>query len=200
MSIITLEKSKLIEELHNEFHVPKHVIDHMKKVAYVCEILGKAMIKKKKKVNMEMLTAAAMLHDVLRVSDFRTIDIKSFKQKISKEDMKIWAALRKKYGKIGHEKAMAKILCKIGEKDLANLVAKHDFWRIDHLKGWEEKILYYADKRVEKDKVVSLKKRFEEGRKRNARKKDNNDLRMEIEKKAFLLEKEFIKIFGKLPI
>jgi len=95
---------------------------------------------------------------------------------------------------------MERILLEIGEKKLANLVRKHDFWRIDHLKDWEEKILYYADKRVEADKIVSLEKRFEEGRKRNAREDDDHNLRGNIENKAHKLEEDFIKVLGGLPI
>ena len=33
---------------------------------------------------------------------------------------------------------------------------------------WEEKLLYYADKRVMHDKIVPLKERLAEGHKRNA--------------------------------
>ena len=49
--------------------------------------------------------------------------------------------------------------------EIANLVKKHDFFAIDNLNTWEEKIMYYADKRVDGDNVVSLKKRFKEGNK-----------------------------------
>lgn len=186
--------------MHDRFRVPKHVIAHMEKVAYVCEVLAKALVEKGEKIDVNILVAAALLHDVLRVCDFRKMNEKSFRQKISKEDRLTWKILRKKYGHIGHEKAMEKILLEMGEKELANLVSKHDFWRIDHLKGWEEKILYYADKRVEADKIVSLKERFKKGVKRNAKKDDDQNLRKNTEKKTFELEKSFMKIFGKLPI
>ena len=65
-----------------------------------------------------------------------------------------------------HEAAMAKFLSNQGEKKLATLVKKHGFFSIDDLKTWEEKILYYADKRVDHDQIVGLKKRFLEGRRR----------------------------------
>ena len=68
---------------------------------------------------------------------------------------------------MGHIKAIAQILTKRGEDEVANLVTKHGFFEIDNLNTWEEKIMYYADKRVDGEKIVSLEKRFREGRKRN---------------------------------
>jgi hypothetical protein len=49
---------------------------------------------------------------------------------------------------------------------MANLVEKHDFSQIDNLKTLEEKILYYADKRVYENKIVSLQTRIDESRKK----------------------------------
>ncbi|MEK7085852.1 MAG: hypothetical protein AAB953_02450, partial [Patescibacteria group bacterium] len=77
------------------------------------------------------------------------------------------------------------------------LIAGHGFFSIWKLKTWEEKILYYADKRVDHDKVVDLKKRFEEGRKRNFTPKDDMELVLKTEKEIEKLEKEFVKILGK---
>lgn len=88
-----------------------------------------------------------------------------------------------------HEEKMAEFLKKKGQPKLANLIAKHGFFSIDELKTLEEKILYYADKRVEKNKIVSLAERFKEGRKKYNYKKEEEKYILEIENKINALEK-----------
>ncbi len=183
---------KEILKIYKDFNVPKHVIRHMKKVKEICEILADCFIKKGIKIDKKNLKYAALLHDVLRICDFRDFDPDKFDQKVTKYDIKKWKYLRSKYGKIGHVKAMEQILNKIGEKKLAILVKKHDFFEIDNLHTWEEKIIFYADKRADGDKIVILEKRFKEGRKRNAKNKEEILKAKEIEEKVKKLERELI--------
>lgn len=89
-----------------------------------------------------------------------------------------------------HEKAMAEVLSKMGFKKIANLVLKHDFYKVGELKTWEEKILYYSDKRVEEDGIVELKERFEKGKARNSKPTDDLKKIKETERKVVALEKE----------
>ncbi len=96
-----------------------------------------------------------------------------------------------------HALKMTKFLQKLGERKLARLVLMHDFFNVDRLKTWDEKIIYYADKRVAHDKVVSLHDRFEDGRKRNFKDNKNIEEVLRTEKKAQALEKEITKILGK---
>ncbi len=156
---------KDILKIYSEFKVPKHIIAHMQKVAYVCEFLASGMIKKGFKIDVKSLLEAASLHDVLRLVDC-------------------------------HEKKMARVMRKKGEKKIADLIAKHGFFSIWKLKTWEEKILYYADKRVDHDKIVNLKKRFEEGKKRNFTSEDDMEFVTKTEKEVEKLEKEFAGILG----
>lgn len=186
----TPERSKLIEEIYEKFRVPKHVIAHMQGVKRVAEKLADKLIEKGEKIDKKLLLTAALIHDALRVCDFREFDINHFHEEVRDEDLKIWEGLQEKYGKIGHEKAMSQVLTKMGETQLANIIEKHDFWRIDDLETWEEKILYYADKRVDGAKIVTLEKRFEEGTKRNGRPGEDNELRKAVEAKIYKLEKE----------
>ncbi|MFA6917567.1 MAG: HD domain-containing protein [Candidatus Gracilibacteria bacterium] len=184
---------KKIAKIYKEYHVPKNVINHMKKVAHICSILADKFIKKGAKIDKDLLLNAALLHDALRVCDIKNYNPCKIKKNPTKKDLRVWEALREKYGKIGHERAVTKILKEMGESKLANLILKHDFYLIDKLKTLEEKILYYADKRVDHDKIVTLKKRFKEGRKRNNKPGDNFKLIDSIEKKIFTLEKELKK-------
>lgn len=178
---------KEIRKIYQEFHVPKHIIAHMKMVAKVAKKLARKMNKKGAKIDEETIENAALLHDVVRYIDFK---------KPEASDHECWKNLRKKYRKIGHEKAMAKILQKRGEKILAKLIAKHGFFSVWKLKSIEEKILYYSDKRVDRDKIVTLEVRFSEGKKRNMLPTDDPQLIKATEKKIFELEREFVEILG----
>lgn len=180
---------KEITKIYQEFQVPKHIIAHMKVVAKVANKLAKKIKQKGKKIDEELIENAALLHDVVRYVDFKNI---------KKEDPDCWKNLWEKYHEIGHEKAMAKILQKKGENELAKLIARHGFFSIWKLKTLEEKILYYADKRVDHDKIVPLHARFEEGKKRNMSPEDNPQLIIDTEKKVFELEQELVKILGEI--
>lgn len=184
---------KEINKIYKEFHVPKHIISHMRVVAKV----AKSLAAKKEGVDAKMIENAALLHDVVRCVDFKSIEDKTFKIKPSQSDLICWKNLWKKYHKIGHEKAMAKILKEKGENELAKLISKHGFFSVWKLKNLEEKILYYADKRVDRDKIVTLDVRFEEGKKRNMSPSDDKEYIKRTENKVYELERELIRTLGK---
>lgn len=191
---------KDIKKIYSEFHVPKHIIAHMKVVAKVARTLAEEINKKRtisKRINVKLVETAALIHDSVRCVDFRSIEEKHYKVKPSKSDLDCWKILWKKYHKIGHEKAMSKILKSKKQNELARLIAKHGFFSVWKLKRLDEKILYYADKRVDRDKIVSLEIRFEEGKKRNMSEKDDIKYIEKTENKVYELEQELIKILGK---
>lgn len=160
--------SQQIQQLWNEFNVPENIRLHMKKVAQLCSKIAEALKSRGVKVNKENLINAALIHDTLRAADL----------------------------KVGHSEAICKILEEKGRQDLSNIIGTHDFLKIDQLKSWEQKILYYADKRVEKDKTVTLKKRFEIGKIRNFDPKVDSKKVTDTEQKVYQLEQEFIQIVG----
>ncbi|HPU95135.1 MAG TPA: HD domain-containing protein [Candidatus Gracilibacteria bacterium] len=150
-------------------------------------------IKKGYLINKDLVIEAALLHDVLRVVDFKNFSLASIKQRIKSDDLITWIELKEEFGHLGHEKAIAKVLKKDGLKEVANLIEKHNFFEIDNLKTWEEKIVYYADKRVDRSTIVSLKKRMSEGKKRNFSSKDDLQKVEQVERKVLKLEKEIKK-------
>ncbi|MBI4234726.1 tRNA (adenosine(37)-N6)-threonylcarbamoyltransferase complex ATPase subunit type 1 TsaE [Candidatus Peregrinibacteria bacterium] len=184
------------EQIYQKYKTPLHVIRHCKKVAYLAEKIGGEFLDKGWNLDLGKVIDAALVHDGLRVCDFRDFDEENF-QNVSKNDLKVWKQLRKKYGKKGHAKAMGDILKTIGYPEIANLVYKHDFHFVDELRTLEEKILYYADKRVNLDKVVSLKTRLLAGKKRNLTGKSGLKERKDIVEKIYRLEKELSKLLGK---
>ncbi|MBT3865092.1 HDIG domain-containing protein [Candidatus Peregrinibacteria bacterium] len=179
-----------IVALYKKYHTPRNVIKHMVKVAKYAKKLTKKLSKKGHKINKKLVEEAALLHDLVRVCDFRELSLKKLKQTVTSEDLKQWLHLREKYKTIGHVKAAAQILNKLGRRKLASLIKKHDFFEVDNLKTWEEKILYYADKRVDGYRMVSLKRRFKKGKKRNLRPGESLRKLQAIEKKVFKLEQE----------
>jgi uncharacterized protein len=185
-----------INHIYDEFRVPKHIINHMRAVADVCLFISSKFEEKGIQLKEKELLSAALLHDTLRICDMRDYSPKKFPQKIEADDLQIWNEIRKKYQKKGHELAMADILRDRGEKYIANLVEKHHFLKIDVLQSWEEKVMYYADKRVNHDQVVSLQERFDEGRKRNIVAAEKKKESLEIELRVFALESELADVLG----
>jgi len=154
-------KKSEIKKIYEKFLVPQNVILHMQKVAEICGNLCNEFRKRKIKVRKTLIIKSALLHDVFKTS-----------------------------GK-DHAKKMADYLRSIGEKEMANLVEKHDFWQIDNLKTLDEKILYYADKRVYENEEVSIKRRIQESRKRYP---NPSKEVLEMERKMFKLDQQFSEI------
>lgn len=178
-----------IRKIYKEFHTPPHIIAHMQKVSQLCVKLADSLIEKGRNIDKKSLIYAALLHDVIRVCDMKPFEPENFPEKPSSSDIRYWKNLRIKYGKIGHEEGMACLLEKRGESYIGNLVRKHSFFKVSELKTWEEKIIYYADKRIKGDKIVALSERFNKNSKTTSREKI-------LKKKVRLLENEFRKMLG----
>ena len=116
---------------------PSNVIEHCKTVCQAAENIIENMIKKGAKVNKELVVAATLLHDVER----------------EKED---------------HVTAGANLLKNLGFPEVAKVIKKHTLYQLEdiQLKTVEDKIVFYADKCVKGDKIVSLEERFEDLEKR----------------------------------
>jgi len=143
----------------------------MIKVAQVAEFLGLKMKQRGYPIKLRILKRACLLHDLVKVCDIADHQaLSAFAQ--SAKDIAIWKKLRNQYGKIGHVKAGYKIMRKLAEPQIATIILKHKF---DSLIApdassrpitWEEKLLYYADKRVKHDCLVNIEERLEDGHKR----------------------------------
>ena len=186
-----------IKEIYKKFHTPKHIISHMKTVKLVCEMLVYLAKEKKIKVDEKSLYNAAIIHDAARVCDFKELNQKNFPYPISNTDIKIWEQLREQYGNLGHNVILANYLNQIGESVIANLVLKHDFKQIQNLNTIEEKLLYYADKRVEQDDIVTLQERLEKGDKRNGKKNESQKEKAQLKEAVYKLELELEELLGK---
>ena len=132
---MTLEKALL---LLIEYNVPNHIIGHSYKVAkivwYIAEELKKVP---QLKFNREITFYAAFLHDITK---YQSILNKG-------ED---------------HSYTGGQLLRKLGYPDIAEIIESHVVLRnINYLK-FEKELVFYADKRVKHEEIVSLKERFED--------------------------------------
>lgn len=191
-----------IHELYERYHVPEHIRQHMAKVAEVAvSLANKINLKTPRTVDTVLLEQAAFLHDLVKVCDIKSEQLAEIKA--SEQDRACWKDLSEQYKNVDHAQAAAEILRSLGENFIATIIAKHAYSSIidsDLSKRpctWEEKLLYYADKRVKHDQFVSLKERLEDGRKRYSSNEKLPDNEEAIEKTLFSLEEE---IYAKAQI
>jgi putative nucleotidyltransferase with HDIG domain len=121
-------------QLLQEKKVPKNIIKHSLKVRQVAMFIAKKMQEQKIPINTQLVNASALLHDIAKHTE-------------KKETLHhaLGAKQLKKYPQV------AQI---ISEHGLDTILKKKPFT------STESKIVYYADKRVKSDKIVTLKERF----------------------------------------
>jgi 5'-deoxynucleotidase YfbR-like HD superfamily hydrolase len=158
-------------KLMEQFHVPSHIKEHGLVVAKLGVFLAKRLKEKGIAVNLELVDRACLLHDVLRVLDFNESDYDRFEQSVPDEHKTKWQRLRAEHESACHEEAAYELL-KERYPVLATTIRRHKYTALldekEKPNTWEEKLVYYADKRVMRDKIVPLKPRLEEAHKRNA--------------------------------
>ncbi|MFA6520826.1 MAG: HD domain-containing protein [Candidatus Gracilibacteria bacterium] len=182
-----------LQSLIEEFHVPLHIRRHSEKVTEFALELGKKLVEAGENIDLELLKQAASLHDIVRIVDFRNFNPQNFKQEVTEKDLEVWEALRKKYSGMHHAIAAAQILRERGYEKIAQVVEKHRYLQIkDGFNTWEEKLLYYSDKRVKHDQIVPLEERLNDGRERNAPETKNLKETLETDQKVFALESEIM--------
>ena len=139
---------------------PSNVIEHCKAVCRLSEEVADNLIADGIKVNKKLVIAAALLHDVERVKD-------------------------------NHVKVGAKLIKSLGFPEVAKVMVRHSMYQIEDSKNIpktvEEKIVFYADKRALGGKIVSLKERFDDTKKRY-----NIDFSQEF-KFAIKIEEELVR-------
>lgn len=186
-----------ILQLYEEFHTPKHVRRHCQAVAEFALELGEKITASGEDINLTLLRQAGLLHDFVRVVDFRTFTPETFPDEVTEEDIIVWKKLRETYRGLHHADAGAQILEERGHTALAELVRKHATLQIfQGLHSWTEKILYYADKRAKHDQIVSLRDRLDDGRLRNAPETADTKEAELLDQKIFALEEEIMKKIG----
>lgn len=123
-------------ELLKQYNVPENIVRHSIKVKELALQLAEDLERRGIKVNKKLVIAAALLHDLDKAESLANYFT---------------------HGEKAYEE-----LKKLGMHKVAEIVKKHVLEAIlrDELKTIEEKIVYYADKRVMHDRIVSLDERF----------------------------------------
>ena len=93
-----------------EYHVPPHIISHSKAVAKLAVFLALRLNENGAAVDVTLLEGACLLHDLLRVHDFKQPDYNTFEQTLPEEEKPKWQGLRIKYKASSHEDAACDIL------------------------------------------------------------------------------------------
>lgn len=131
-------REECLEILHKN-GTPSNIIEHCKAVCKLAEEIADKLIKKRIKVNKELVIAGALLHDIER----------------DKEDhIAKGAKLLKKLG----FPEVAEVI----KKHSLYQIEKEEM----QPQTIEQKIAFYSDKRVRGNKIVSVKERFDYLRKR----------------------------------
>jgi len=157
-------------EIMKKYHTPSHILGHSLSVAKLAVFLANRLNEKGIAVDIALVERACLLHDMVRICDFKEVDYSKFQETVTRKDKVAWDQIRTKYGEISHEEAAYEIL-KEKYPVLALTIKKHRYMAISEQgrpNTWEEKLVYYADMRVMEDKIVSLKERLLDGHKRNA--------------------------------
>jgi len=136
MKVPTEEECMLLmKEMGLEDNMKKHSI----LVAKMAEALGRELIKSGERIDMNLLRASGLLHDI--------------DKKLTLNDGK------------NHGFTSERILSEKGYPEVAKIVRKHRLETIfedsEGLKTWEEKLVYYADKRANDYKIVSIAERYD---------------------------------------
>lgn len=157
-------------ELLKQYNVPENIVEHSIRVKEVALKIARALKEKGVNVDERLVVAASLLHDMDKAE---TVG----------ENINM------------HGKKACEELKKLGMPTVAEIVRKHVLEAIlnGELKTLEEKIVYYADKRVLGGKIVSLKERFDYLKERYGLK--NKEMKKNIEKsypKVVELEKELL--------
>ncbi len=157
-------------ELLKKCHVPKHIVRHCEATADLAVEIAKKITANGIDVNVDFVHRACLLHDIMRVCDFHEPLGDIFDEPITEKNREKWQQLSQQHQGMRHEDAACEFL-KSEYPEIALAIKKHAYKSLLDEKlapqTIEEKIVYYADKRVMHDKVVSLVERLEEGHKRN---------------------------------
>ncbi len=155
-------------KMMDEYGMPDNIKAHSFKVRDISILLARELNDKGEIMDLNLVGASALLHDIAKI------------QCISSDKR--------------HDLVGADILRRRGYDSIAEVVEQHIDLVGKEDRITEEDIIFYADKRVMHDKIVSLSERFEDVNERYA--SDNADLLKKIDftrKKSYELERRIFK-------
>jgi uncharacterized protein len=193
-------------ELLRACHVPVHIVKHSRAVARLGVFLAQRLAENEIPVNVDLVERACLLHDIFRVCEFPLEDFSRFEQLVTEEDKANWRRLKEQHGGVQHEDAACAYL-KDAYPILAQTIRKHRYSAVvdpqDMPRTWEEKLVYYADKRAMHDTIVPLQERLDEAHRRNAARRKACEINAtevaRIDAAIFDLQAELFALIGLDP-
>ena len=157
-----------INKLFKKYNTPKHVLRHIYLVTHVADRISKNLIENWILIDSKLVHCWAMLHDVIRYIDFKWwIQKDRIPYNVSDIEIKNWEKICKMYKWFHHADAAWEILEQMWYLEIWKVIRAHKSRQIlDSLNTIEEKIVYYADKKVLHDKEVNIKERLIDWNKR----------------------------------
>ncbi len=148
--------------LLEEYRVPGNIMRHISVVTRVAVFLARRLKSSGIAIDIGLVRAGASLHDIAR-----TVDIKDLSgiHGLSDEDKEFYRGLKDKFEGKRHNMAGYELFMK-SYPELARIIRSHAYSSVLTGQGpstWEEKVVYYSDKRVSHDRIVSAVERNKEG-------------------------------------
>ena len=184
---------KEINKLIKKYKTPLNVLQHSAQVTMIADRIVKNLEAKWNIIDSWLVHSAASLHDLVRYVDFKWwIDRDKMGFEVSDEDYKFWTCLRSKHEPAHHSDVAWEILEHMWYLEIWRVIRSHCTYQIFRwLDTIEEKIVYYADKRVLHDRVVSIKQRLSDGKVRYHW-EWNDEYWRQLEEKLLDLEKDLL--------
>lgn len=148
-----------IQDWRMQVALSPNVIDHCERVATVAKACSEQLIVAGTPVRSQFVHRAGQLHDLLRFIDFKTQQSVLLYQPTN-EQLTVWESIKDVYG-VGHEQAAEKFLIAKGYAELGWCILPHG-GKGHFLHTIEQKILYYSDKRVVHNAIVTIDDRYQD--------------------------------------
>ena len=160
-------------EIMERYEMLPNIIRHSIQVKNVAIAIANNLIDKSL-INIELVSAGALLHDI-----GKTISLKT--------------------GDHFHDKIGANLIIELGYPETAEICACHVFLDSFNPHGniEEREIVHYADKRVKHDEIVSLEERFEDLLARYGTTEKKRETILENQKFLYLLDEKISRHLNK---
>lgn len=138
------------QQLYSTYHTPNNVREHMHVVASLAEQLASALTERETAINIPLVIAAARLHDLVRLKD-------------QWQYLPTSISVPQSHAEINYQILRSEF------PEVADVVRDHSLMTIfepNRLNTWEQKIVFYADKRVNHNSIVTLEERIQLGKER----------------------------------
>lgn len=161
---LSLPDRSHVQKWRKNMHLPPHICRHCDAVGAYAEFLAGGLLQRGVLVRPLLLRRAGELHDLLRFLDFRD-GLGPPLSSYGPLDRSVWEEQRARYPSLSHEAACAAFLKAEGYNAVGRVVRTHGV-RLppDGEATLEQKLLFYADKRLKIDELVTLEERFQDFR------------------------------------